>query len=131
VKVGDLLERGKSIVEIAAQQGFRFEATVPSEDVGHLRVGMPARIKLDAYDYQRYGTVAGTVVFLSPDSGTGNAPQVATYLVKIELTGNELGHGEWRGQMKLGMAGQVDIVTGQECLLALLVQKLRQTISLG
>ena len=53
VKVGDLLKPGESVAEIAQQQGFRFEASVPSEDVGHLYVGMPARIKLDAYDYQR------------------------------------------------------------------------------
>ena len=131
IKVGDLLERGKPVVEIAAQHGFRFEASVPSEDVGHLRVEMPARIKLDAYDYQRYGSVAGTVVFLSPDSGVGEGQRTATYLVKIELAGNELGRGELHGQVKLGMTGQADIVTGQERLLALLVKKLRQTISLG
>ena len=59
--------------------GFRFEAAVPSEEVGHLRVGMPARIKLDAYDYQRYGTVDGTVVFLSPDSGVPEGQRTAIY----------------------------------------------------
>jgi multidrug resistance efflux pump len=131
VKVGDILERGKPVVEIAEQQGFRFEAAVPSEEVGHLRVGMPAWIKLDAYDYQRYGTVAGTVVFLSPDSGVPTGQGTATYLVRIALAGEELGRGERRGRVKLGMAGQADIVTGQESLLALLVKRLRQTISLG
>lgn len=131
VKVGDILERGKPVVEIAEQQGFRFEVAVPSEEVGHLQVGMPARIKLDAYDYQRYGTVAGTVVFISPDSGLPAGQQTATYLVKIELEGEELGRGDLRGRVKLGMAGQADIVTGQESLLALLVKRLRQTISLG
>ena len=131
VKVGDILERGKPVVEIAEQQGFRFEAAVPSEEVGHLQVGMPARIKLDAYDYQRYGTVAGTVVFLSPDSGMPQGQGTATYLVRIELAGDEVGRGELRGRVKLGMAGQAEIVTGQESLLALLVKRLRQTISLG
>jgi hypothetical protein len=117
---------------LAEQQGFRFEAAVPSEEVGHLQVGMPARIKLDAYYYQRYGTVAGTVVFLSPDSGvpTGQGG-TTTYLVRIELAGDELGRGDLRGRVKLGMAGQADVVTGQESLLALLVKRLRQTISLG
>jgi multidrug resistance efflux pump len=131
VKVGDILERGKPVMEIAAQQGFRFEVAVPSEDVGHLRLGMPARIKLDAYDYQRYGTVVGTVTFISPDSGVPTGQGPATYLVRIDLDGGELGRREFRGRVKLGMAGQADIVTGQECLLALLVQKIRQTISLG
>jgi adhesin transport system membrane fusion protein len=92
---------------------------------------MPARIKLDAYDYQHYGTVAGTVVFISPDSGVLAGQGMATYLVKVELAGDELGRGELRGQVKLGMAGQADIVTGQESLLVLLMKRLRQTISLG
>ena len=97
VKVGDILEPGKPVVEIAEQEGFRFEAAVPSEEVGHLRVGMPARIKLDAYDYQRYGTVAGTVVFLSPDSGVPTGQGTATYLVRIELAGDELAAGSSAG----------------------------------
>jgi multidrug resistance efflux pump len=131
VKVGDLLERGKPVVEIVVQQGFRFEAAVPSEEVGHLRVGMPAHIKLDAYDYQRYGTVAGTVVFVAPDSGVPAGQHIATYLVKIQLAGEEVVRGELRGRVKLGMTGQAEIVTGQEQLLTLLVKRIRQTISLG
>jgi hemolysin D len=131
LKVGDVLERGKPVIEIAEQRGFHFEAMMPSEEAGHLQVGLPARIKLDAYDYQRYGTVAGTVVFISPDSGMPAGQGTATYLVKIELARDEVGRGEFRGHVKLGMTGQADIVTGQGRLLALLVKRLRQTISLG
>jgi multidrug efflux pump subunit AcrA (membrane-fusion protein) len=131
VKVGDILEGGKPVVEIAEQQGFRFEASVPSEEVGHLLLGMPARIKLDAYNYQQYGTVAGTVEFISADSGIPQGQPQATYRVRIRVESEEVGRGEFRGQVKLGMAGQVDIVTGQESLLRLLVKRIRQTISLG
>ncbi|HSX77236.1 MAG TPA: HlyD family efflux transporter periplasmic adaptor subunit [Candidatus Saccharimonadia bacterium] len=131
VKVGDVIEWGKPVLEIAAQPGFRFEAVVPSEAVGHLRLGMPARIKLDAYDYQRYGTVAGTVVFISPDSGVLEGQRTVTYVVRIALAGDEVGRGAERGRIKLGMAGQGEIVTGQRSLLALFVTKIRQTISLG
>jgi multidrug efflux pump subunit AcrA (membrane-fusion protein) len=131
IKVGDVIEKGKPVVEIAEQNGFRFEAGVPSEEVGHLRVGMPARIKLDAYDYQRYGTVTGTVAFISPDSGVQQGQRSAIYVVKIDLVAEELGRGELRGEVKLGMAGQAEIVTGQETLLNLLVKQIRQTISLG
>jgi HlyD family secretion protein len=131
LKVGDVLEPGKPALEIAQQAGFLFEATVPSEEVGHLQVGMPARVKLDAFDYQRYGTVGGTVCFLSPDSGpAGGQPQPA-YTVRIALDGDRVGRGELRGQVKLGMAGEADVVTGQESLLTLLVKRIRQTISLG
>jgi hemolysin D len=131
VQVGELLEYGKPVVEIAAQQGFRFEVSVPSEEVSHLQVGMPARLKLDAYDYQRYGTVVGTVVFIAPDSGVAPTQHTATYTVKIELAIEALESGNFRGRIKLGMTGQAEILTGQERLLTLLVKKMRQSISLG
>jgi HlyD family type I secretion membrane fusion protein len=126
---GDILETGKVVVEVAAQRGFRFEASVPSEEVGHLRVGMPVRVKLDPFDYQRYGTLEGTVCFISPDSKTVEQ-KGAFYTVKIELHGEEVGRGELRGRVTLGMAGRAEIVTESRSLLALLVKKVRQTISL-
>jgi HlyD family secretion protein len=131
VKVGDLLSSGQPVMEIAEQKGFRFEVSVPSEEVGHLQVGMPARIKLDAFDYQKYGTLDGTIRFISPDSGVAEGQRAPSYLVRIELAGEEVGRGEFHGRVKLGMAGQAEIVTGQEGLLSLLLKRIRQTISLG
>jgi len=131
IKVGDLLEAGKSVVEIAEQKGFRFEVTVPTEEMAHLRVGLPARIKLDAYDYQKYGALAGTVRYISPDSGVPEGQQAAFYVVRIELDGHEVGRGDLRGPVKLGMVGRAEIVTDRESLLSLLLKKIRQTISLG
>ena len=126
VKVGDLLEPGRSFAEVAEQAGYRFEATVPSEEVGRLAVGMPARIKLDAYDYQRYGTVEGTVCFIAPDSGQA----AAEFIVRIELKGDTVGRGDWHGLVRLGMGGQAEIVTGRESLLSLLKKRSKQAISL-
>jgi hypothetical protein len=131
VKPGDILEPGKPVMELARQEGFLFEGSIPSSEVGHIQVGMVARIKLDAYNYQQYGTVNGTVRFLSPDSGTGGDERPATYTVRIELASDTLGSGDFRGRVKLGMTGQSDIVTGQRSLLSLLVKRIRQTISLG
>jgi HlyD family secretion protein len=131
VKVGDVLERGKPVLEIAALQGFCFEVAVPSEEVGRLSVGMPVRVKLDAYDYQKYGSLAGTVSFIAPDSGLPEGQRTAVYLVKIRVEGEELRRGDLRGPVKLGMAGQAEILTGQDRILSLLLKKVRQSISLG
>src|SRR5262249_12448263 len=83
VTVGEVIEAGKPVVEIAEQGGFRFEARVASADVGELTVGMQVRLKLDAYDYQRYGTVEGTVEFIAPDSGGPKESAEPTYLVRV------------------------------------------------
>jgi len=131
VKVGDVLEPGKPVMELARRGGLVFEAAVPSEEVGHLKIGLPARIKLDAYDYQRYGTAGGRVAFLSPDSGVDQEKKTTTYVARIALDHDTVGRGASRGRVRLGMAGTVDIVTGRESLLSLLLKRIRQSISLG
>ena len=134
VKVGDIVQPGHSIASIAEQTGYRIDVNVSNEDVGQLRVGMPTRIKLDAYDYQKYGTLDGTVIFVSPDSEVTpklNGQQTASYTVKIALEGEEVVRGNLRGRVKLGMTGLAEIVTGQESLLLLMVKGIRNSISLG
>jgi HlyD family secretion protein len=131
VKVGDILEAGKAVVGIADQKGFRFEATVSTEDVARLQIGMAARIKLDAYNYQQYGTLAGQVCFIAPDSTATETDQRPVYIVRVEVDEKEIGRGSLRGPVKLGMAGQVEIVTDRDSLLWLLVKQVRQRISLG
>ena len=131
VKVGDILERGRPVLEVAEQKAFLFEVAVPSEAVGELCLGMPVRIKLDAFDYQKYGTVDGVVCFIAPDSGVPEGQHAVMHLVRIEVRGEEVGRGELCGRVKLGMAGQAEIVTGRESLLTILVKKIRKTVSLG
>jgi multidrug resistance efflux pump len=131
VKVGDVLEPGKAVVEIAEQKGYLFELAVPSDQVAHLRLGMAVNIKLDAYDYQKYGVLPGTVSFIAPDSGIPEGQRAAFYVVKVAVATDTVGRGELRGRVKLGMTGLAEIVTRQESLLSLLGKKIRMTISLG
>ena len=134
VRVGDVLDAGKAALAIAQERGFRVDVAVPSSEIGHLQEGMPVRVRLDAYDFQRYGTVAGTVVHVSPDSQRLNkdGPDGSLiYVVKVALEGDSVGRGDFHGRIKIGMAGQAEIVTGRESLLALLVKKVRQSISLN
>jgi multidrug resistance efflux pump len=131
-RVGDLVPAGDTVFEIARKQGFRFEVEVASEDVGLLRPGMPAMIKFD--DFQRYGTMAGKVSYLSPDSTPADPTQpqrAATFVVKIDLAGDRVAHGEYSGQIKLGMGGTAEIVTERRSLLTILMGRLRSSISLS
>jgi HlyD family secretion protein len=133
-KVGDLLEAGKPAVIMVQDRGFRIDVAVRSDDVGQLRVGLPVRVKLDAYDYQKYGTARGRIAFIAPDSTvseSANGPSKVAYTVKIELDGEELRHNEHAGPFKLGMTGVAEILVDRETLLRLLFRKIRHTISLS
>jgi HlyD family secretion protein len=133
VQVGDVVEHDKVVAEVAPPGGFLFEAVVPGAEVGHLKVGLPVRIKLDAFDYQKYGTLAGEVVAISADSRTveGGGKQHAVYLVKVSVASEEVGRGDLCGCVKLGMAGQAEVVTGRQSVLSILLKKARQSISLN
>ena len=133
IKVGDTLEQGKTVIELADAGDFIFEAWIPTEDVGHLSLGLPANIKLDAYHYQTYGTASGKVTFVAPDSRLQGPSdrQVAAYQVRIEMRDHELKHNSLRGDVKLGMAGSVEIVTEQRSLLTVFFRRIRRSISPG
>jgi hemolysin D len=144
IDVGDVLEAGKPVMEIAPRNSYRFEAAIGSEDVGNVQVGMPVRIKFDAYDYQKYGVMTGTVAYMSPDSRlpredngqpAAEAPvshkSSAVFVVRVEMDADVVGQGELRGAVKLGLGGTAEIVTDRESLLRIFFRKIRQTISLG
>jgi HlyD family secretion protein len=133
-KVGEVLDAGQAVAAVADMSGFRLDVAVTSEDVGHLRVGLPVRVKLDAYDYQKYGTLTGRVIFIAPDSqlsSSSELPRIPTYTVKVALDDTLVQRGEFSGQVKLGMTGKAEIVTGQENILRLFLRSFRQAISLG
>ena len=135
VDVGDVLGAGTSIAEISPSGGFRFEAAVPSGDVGDLHTGMTANIKFDAFDYQRYGALEGEVMYVSPDSQVieqqSDMPKQVAYVVRITVEDEQIGRGDRIGELKLGLGGVAEIVVKQESLLALFVKKIRHTVSLG
>lgn len=133
VKPGDVVELGKPVFELAGNDGLCFEAAVASEDIGLLREGMSARVKFDAFDYQKYGTLEGRVRFIAPDSQPAAATggPATSYVVRVDLAGDRLERGEWRGDIRLGMSGRVEIVTGRQSLLGFLLRRVRSAISLG
>lgn len=57
---------------------------VKNTDIADVEIGMEAEIKLEAYPYNKYGTVNGTVKYISPSS-FANEQLGSVYIVKLEL----------------------------------------------
>ncbi len=134
IRTGDVIESGKSIIELVPQLGYRFEASVPTEDAGQLRVGMLVQIKFDAYDYQKYGTMEGVVTYISPDSKVNESkdrPTQPTFVVRVEMREEQVSRGDCVGKVKLGLGGTAEIVVGEESVLMIFVKRIRHSISLG
>jgi hemolysin D len=83
---GSVLQTGQEIVQIAPQGAdFIFRAEMPTQESGFLRVGMPVKLKFDAYPFQDYGTVAGRLRRISPDSKPVESAQGKTEVFELEI----------------------------------------------
>ena len=84
---------------------------IKNTDMADVELGMEAEVKLEAYPYNKYGTVKGTVKYISPSS-FANEQLGSVYIVKLELDdGNENIH------IISGLSGVVEIKTGKRTLI--------------
>jgi len=67
--IGEVVQPGQTIAEMAPHNApLILLASLPNQEAGFVKTGMPVQIKLDAYPYQDYGIVPGQVLSVSPDT---------------------------------------------------------------
>ncbi|NBP46100.1 MAG: HlyD family type I secretion periplasmic adaptor subunit [Betaproteobacteria bacterium] len=131
--VGATLKPGEEILELVpAEDDLIVEVRIRPQDVGYLRPGLPVTVKIDAYDYTIYGTLSGTLDYLSPDT------------LNEELKPNEQPY--YRAQVKIvtrqfsarpneaielqpGMTATAEIKTGSNTVLKYLTKPVIKTFS--
>lgn len=79
--------------------------------IADIEVGMKAEIKLEAYPYNKYGTVAGTVKYISPSSFVSEQLG-SVYLVKLEVTNENTNI-----DLISGLSGSVEIKTDKRTVM--------------
>jgi len=85
---------------------------VKNMDIADIEMGMEAEIKLEAYSYNKYGTVKGTVKHISPSSFSSEQ-MGSVYLVKIDITDIPKGIN-----LTSGLSGSVEIKTGKRTVMS-------------
>jgi hypothetical protein len=53
---------------------LKAEVLIDNKDVGFVRVGQAVHVKLAAFEFQKYGMLAGTVTLISPRCLLASAP---------------------------------------------------------
>ena len=67
--VGSVVKEAEPLVTLVPSDvPLEVEADIPSRDVGLVRVGDTVRVKLDAFPFQRHGTLLGEVRTISADA---------------------------------------------------------------
>ncbi|CAO3441283.1 HlyD family type I secretion periplasmic adaptor subunit [Azospirillum endophyticum] len=74
--VGSVVREAEPLVTLVpADVPLEVEAEIPSRDIGLVRVGDVVRVKLDAFPFQRHGTLSGELRTISADAFPHDAAQ--------------------------------------------------------
>lgn len=115
------------------------EVWINNEDVGFVRQGQPVRLKLSAFQFQKYGMVDGTVWKISADASENQGPssngveigrnrttQPLTFKTIVELGAQELASGNVRYALTPGMQVAAEIHLGTRTVLEYLLSPVSQ-----
>lgn len=119
--IGGVLRAGDELMQISPTEGdMVIEIKVNPVDIGQLKPGLPANIKLDAFDYSIYGTLQGTLSYISSDTLTeqgGNGQTLSYYRAHVRLDANNANAKLADVPLKPGMTATVDIRTASRSVL--------------
>jgi hemolysin D len=133
--VGGVVTAAQPLLAVVpADSELEVEAIVPNREVGFLRAGQEAEIKVDAFNFTRYGLIPGRVLAISGDAvardsaprGDGRVapPSELEYVARISLNRGNMERGDSALALSPGMTVTVEIKTGARTVMDYLLSPL-------
>ena len=130
--VGGVVPAAQPLMQIVPNQTLvEMEAFLENKDVGFVHKGQEAQVKIDAFEYTKYGTIPAKVSHVSQDA-IQDEKKGLIYSVKVTLMQSDLVVNGKQVLLSPGMSGSVEIKTGTrrviEYVLAPLLQHGRESL---
>ena len=110
--IGETVTSAQQVVTIVpADTPVEMVCYVKNMDIADIKVGMDAEIKLEAYPYNKYGTVKGKVKYISPSSFQ-NEKLGSVYLVKLDVD-----ESNPNINVMSGLSGAVEVKIGRQSVM--------------
>lgn len=113
-----IVSGGVVAIMVADSEFLMVKASAESKDIGFVAKGLPARIKVDAYPFQQFGTVPGRVTKVFPNIGGDGK-----FTVNLELLKNTIKSGDLDFQLRPGLTVTADLLTRKQRLIHMLLAK--------
>lgn len=123
--IGAVVRPSEILLEITpSDQRIVIEARANPNDRAHLRRGLPARVRVGAYDYATYGAFEGRVTDVSADT-LKDERDIRYYRVNVEVDVSGLAErDQLPGALMPGMGASADIAVGKRTILSYLLSPL-------
>lgn len=116
-----IIQPGEEILQVVPENAMEIEAQVNPKDVGNIQLGQDVTIKVSAYDYSRFGSVAGKLHAVSASTFLDENKK-PYYKAFITLNQLYMGNNPKTNRISVGMTVQADIHTGEKTLLQYLIK---------
>ncbi len=128
---GEVIEPGERLFEILPTSvELIAQVRVTPEDIGHIAVGDPVKVKPTAFDARRYGHLPGRIFRISPTSTLD--PQGMPYFsVDIRFDRRELDLGPFHAEIGAGMVVLAEMETSRRTVLQYLLKPIDQSLSMA
>ena len=127
---GEVLKPGDLAADLVPLDGTLVaEVRLRPEDAGYVREGLPARIKLTAFDPEAFGAIDGQVLSVSPTTFRTEKGE-PYYRVRLSLSRTRLVKGSEQHMVMPGMVVRAEIITGEKSVLRYLLKPIYRSLDL-
>jgi HlyD family secretion protein len=129
---------GDKIAQIVAGTApLQIKALVAAQDIGKVKVGQSALMRVSACPYPNYGTLQGKVIAIAPDAiapskqasdSTSDQPRAmagVVYEVTVQPKILSLHTNRQECRIQSGMEGNIDIISTEETVLQFFLRRAR------
>lgn len=142
--LGGVVSAAESLAVIVPDDGkLSVRVAIANDDIGFVQAGQPVQIKVQAFDFTRFGLVNGRVVEVSADVATSmpssaakdeasmdlNQRDVSAYVAKVELDEPVIRLGKQSWPLRTGMAVIAEIQTGRRSVIGYFLSPIAKSAS--
>jgi len=133
LSVGSVVREAEALVTLVPlSANLEAEVQVDSLDIGNIKPGDLAHIKIDTYNFQQHGMLEGKVRTISRDSfrreTNGQQAQEAYYLTEVNYGDSKLKKMKPGAQLVPGMTLSAEIVVGKRTVMSYLLWPLTKAV---
>jgi hemolysin D len=129
--IGGVVTPAQALMVIApSEYQAEIEATLENKDVGFVKVGQHAEVKVETFPFTRYGTLPGTVSYVSQDDAP-DEKRGLLFQARVKLERGTLRVDERDVTLSPGMAVTAEITTGRRRVIDFFLDPVRKVANEG
>ncbi len=120
--IGGVIEPAKPLVEIVPMDDdLKIIAKIAPGDIAFINRDQPVKVKITAYNPQKYGSLKGTLVRIGANSITDREGNIY-FEIEVKTDKNYMGTEEQPLPITAGMIAEIEIITGKRSIMEYLLK---------